>query len=94
MSRRAEPGKGCAGPGESRRHDTLGPGRLARHAVTTGHCPGTASVGPYLLHALDPVERESIARHLDRCRVCRDERDALTPVVHLLDVLTGHGWAP
>jgi len=36
-------------------------------------CTLAASVGPYLLHALDPAERAAFERHLDSCEACRED---------------------
>ncbi len=47
-----------------------------------GHCG--ADVAAYALGALDPVEAEAFARHLETCAVCRDELEAFQQVVDLL----------
>lgn len=36
-------------------------------------------VGPYLLNALDPVERSDVEAHLATCADCREEVDSLRP---------------
>jgi anti-sigma factor RsiW len=47
-------------------------------------CAVARSLGVYVLDALDAAERESVARHVERCPHCRRELEAMAPLPALL----------
>ena len=47
-------------------------------------CRRSGSLGPYLLGALDPAERSTMARHISGCRRCRAQLLEMAPLPGLL----------
>ena len=55
---------------------------------TQFHCDDTETLVAYLYDDIDPVRRETVARHLPGCARCRDEVAALGGVRHALSEWT------
>ena len=47
-------------------------------------CAFACSLGVFVLDALDPAEREAVARHVERCPRCRRELEEMSPLPALL----------
>jgi anti-sigma factor RsiW len=47
-------------------------------------CAVRRSLGVYVLGALEPPERDDVARHISRCPTCRRELDRIAPLPGLL----------